>query len=95
MTEIFMQQVGMAGGLWAEVEPDSIGLGLLIRHLLAAAVFSALGIVIFGVSIVILARCLPFSLRKEIEEDQNMALAIIIAGVFIGIALIIAAAIVG
>ena len=37
----------------------------------------------------------PFSIRKEIEEDQNIALGIIIAGVIIGIALIISAAISG
>jgi uncharacterized membrane protein YjfL (UPF0719 family) len=37
----------------------------------------------------------PFSVKKEIEDDQNTALAIIIAGVLIGISLIIAAAISG
>ena len=37
----------------------------------------------------------PFSVRKEIEEDQNIALAIVIASVILGSALIIAAAIHG
>ncbi len=37
----------------------------------------------------------PFSLRKEIEEDQNIALAIVMASVIIGIAMIIVAAITG
>jgi putative membrane protein len=36
---------------------------------------------------------MPFSLRKEIEEDQNTALAIIIGSVIIGMSIIIAAAI--
>jgi uncharacterized membrane protein YjfL (UPF0719 family) len=35
----------------------------------------------------------PFSFRKEIEEDQNISLGIIIGCVFIGLAIIIAAAI--
>jgi uncharacterized membrane protein YjfL (UPF0719 family) len=37
----------------------------------------------------------PFSVKKEIEEDQNVALAIIMAGVIIGVSLIIAFAIAG
>ena len=37
----------------------------------------------------------PFSVRKEIEEDHNIALAIVIASVIFGSALIIAAAIHG
>ena len=35
----------------------------------------------------------PFSVRKEIEDDQNVALAIVIASVILGSALIIAAAV--
>jgi uncharacterized membrane protein YjfL (UPF0719 family) len=37
----------------------------------------------------------PFSIRKEIEEDQNIALGIIIGAAFIGLAIILAAAIKG
>jgi uncharacterized membrane protein YjfL (UPF0719 family) len=37
----------------------------------------------------------PFSVKKEIEEDQNSALAIIIGALIIGISIIIAAAING
>jgi uncharacterized membrane protein YjfL (UPF0719 family) len=38
---------------------------------------------------------LPFSMRKEIEEDHNMALGIIIASIIIGIAMIVSAAVHG
>ena len=37
----------------------------------------------------------PFSVKKEIEEDQNQALAIIIGALIIGIAIIVASAING
>jgi uncharacterized membrane protein YjfL (UPF0719 family) len=37
----------------------------------------------------------PFSVKKEIEDDQNNALAIIIGALIIGISIIIAAAING
>ncbi|MEO1365965.1 MAG: DUF350 domain-containing protein [Acidobacteriota bacterium] len=35
----------------------------------------------------------PFSVRKEIEEDQNVALGIILGAVILGISIIVAAAI--
>ncbi len=49
----------------------------------------------FAIAFFLMIKVTPFSVRKEIEEDQNTALAIIMAGVIIGISLIIAAAIGG
>jgi uncharacterized membrane protein YjfL (UPF0719 family) len=43
----------------------------------------------------IIAKSAPFSVRKEIEDDQNIALAIVIGSVILGSALIIAAAVHG
>ncbi|HEX3584328.1 MAG TPA: DUF350 domain-containing protein, partial [Thermoanaerobaculia bacterium] len=37
----------------------------------------------------------PFSIRKEIEEDQNISLAILIGSVMLGLAIIIASTIHG
>ena len=59
------------------------------------AVFAAIGLAVFGIAFWLMTRLAPFSVKKEIEEDQNTALAIIMAGVLIGISLIIAAAISG
>lgn len=56
-------------------------------------VYVVLGLVVFGVGFMIINKAVPFSLRKEIEEDQNTALGIIIGSVIIGLAIIIAAAI--
>jgi uncharacterized membrane protein YjfL (UPF0719 family) len=67
----------------------------MLRTLVSALAFSALGIVLFAVAFLIIVKVSPFSLRKEIEEDQNTSLAIIIASVIIGIALIVSAAIHG
>ncbi len=62
---------------------------------LSTIVYSALGVVIFGLTFWMVTKIVPFSVRKEIEEDQNTALAIILGSVFIGLAIIIAAAITG
>ena len=59
------------------------------------AVFAAIGLAVFGIAFWLIVKIAPFSVKKEIEDDQNTALAIIIAGVLIGISLIIAAAVSG
>ncbi len=58
-------------------------------------IFAGVGILLFALAFWIIVKVSPFSTRKEIEEDQNIALAIIIGSVVIGIALIVSAAIHG
>ena len=62
-------------------------------QVVSALVFSAIGIAVFGLFFLILPRLLPFSLKKEIEEDQNVALGVVIAAVVLGMAFIIGQAI--
>lgn len=63
--------------------------------LVSSAAFSLVGLVVFGIAFVLMGKLAPFSLRKEIEEDHNVALAIIMAGVIIGIALVVSSAVAG
>jgi putative membrane protein len=65
----------------------------LTNNVLAAVIFAALGIVTFLVAFVVVDRLTPYDLWKEIIEEQNSALAILIGLAALGIALIIAAAI--
>ncbi|MFM9066115.1 MAG: DUF350 domain-containing protein, partial [Planctomycetota bacterium] len=65
----------------------------LVRSLLGAAVFTLLGLVLFALSVLLVSRLAPFSLRKEIEEDQNVAVGVMLGAMMIGISIIIAAAI--
>ena len=58
-------------------------------------VYVIMGLVVFSVGFLIIRKVTPFSIRKEIEEDQNIALGIIIGSVILGLAVIIAAAISG
>lgn len=67
----------------------------LVQHIVSSLIFSAIGIVVFAIAFLIMSKVTPFSIRKEIEEDQNTALAIVMGSVIIGIALIIAAAVFG
>lgn len=61
--------------------------------LLAAVIYAALGLVIFGVAFVVVDRLTPYSLWKEIVDEQNTALAIIVGAVAIGISIIVSSAI--
>jgi len=54
---------------------------------------SALGVVIFAIAFAIMVKLSPFSVKKEIEIDQNTSLAILYGSVFIGLAIIISAAV--
>lgn len=67
----------------------------LLGHLKNAVVFSLLGIVLFGIVWFMVVKISPFSIRKELEEDQNMALGIVLGCLILGISIIVAAAIHG
>lgn len=52
-------------------------------------VYFVLGLGLFGISVLIMNWVTPFSIRKEIETDQNIALAIVMGSALIGIAIIL------
>jgi len=66
----------------------------LSEHLLAVVIYSVVGVLVLGSCFWIMKRLMPFSVTKEIEEDQNIALAVLMGSVIIGMSIIIAAAIV-
>ena len=67
----------------------------LLPVVVTTLVFVVIGLIIFALTFFVIAKSTPFSVRKEIEEDHNVALAIVIASVILGSALIIAAAVHG
>jgi putative membrane protein len=67
----------------------------LIGPVILSVVFTVIGLLLFGVCLVVVVKIAPFSVRKEIEEDQNVALGIIIGCMILGIAIILAAALLG
>jgi putative membrane protein len=62
-------------------------------YLLNAAVFAFLGIVIFVIAFALIDWITPYHLWKEIVEEKNLALAVLIGAMSIGICIIIAAAV--
>ena len=66
-----------------------------LHQLVSALVFAVLGIVIFLAAFKIAEKFLPFNLVKELTEDDNVAVGVLMAAVILGLAIIIAAAING
>ncbi len=83
------------------IESPALSPGLVVHLpdlanvLLTTVIFAVFGLIVFAVAYIIIVKVTPFSIRKEIGDDQNTALAIVIGAVIIGISLIIAAAIQG
>jgi uncharacterized membrane protein YjfL (UPF0719 family) len=68
---------------------------IFLWRLCSAVIYVVIGLAIFAAAYLVIDKVTPFSLRKELLEDKNYALAIVLAGVFVSIALILAAAIHG
>ncbi|MBC7925921.1 MAG: DUF350 domain-containing protein [Bryobacteraceae bacterium] len=68
---------------------DDIHLGSLLNAIL----FASTGLLLLGVAFVFIDRLTPYDLWKEICENRNIALAILLAGLSIAVALIISAAV--
>ena len=68
---------------WHDVKPLAM---------LSTIIYSVIGLLVFAGALWIMDKVTPFSIQKEIEQDQNTALAIIMGSVFISLAIIIQAA---
>lgn len=79
----------------AAFAPEDSGMirGTMLRLLIETAIFVSIGLVVFVIAFFVMTKLAPFSVRKEIEDDQNTALGIVMGSVIIGLAIIIAAAI--
>lgn len=61
--------------------------------LVGSLLYSIIGVIIFWISFIIIDKLTPYQLWKEIVEDHNTALAIVVGSMAIGICIIIASAI--
>ncbi len=64
-----------------------------VEYLINACVFALLGILIFIGAFALIDKMTPYALWKEIVEEKNVALAILVGAMSVGICIIIAAAV--
>ena len=60
---------------------------------LGSLVYALIGVVVFWLCFVVIDKLTPYDLWHEIVEKQNMALALVVAAMCLGISIIVAAAI--
>jgi putative membrane protein len=100
LTEMLARPAAIALALFQAPAEDTYGFGRGMmagfgRQLIATLAFTVLGLLLFGLAFWVIGKVTPFSIRKELEEDHNTAIAIVIAAVIIGISLIVSAAVQG
>lgn len=61
--------------------------------ILNSLIYALLGVVIFIISFIIVDKLTPYDLWKQLVEEKNIALAIVLGAAALGICVIIAAAI--
>lgn len=67
---------------------------IFIKWILWTFIYSLIGISMMAILVFIIDKMTSFSIKKEIVEDENVALGIMFGCGFIAIAIIIAAAII-
>ena len=63
------------------------------RPVVDSILYSVLGTAVLLAAFALIEKVLPFSMRKEVAEDHNVALGIILGAFILGVSLIISSAI--
>ena len=61
-----------------------------VEPIVSTVVIGVVAIALLFVSVWLMEKLSPFSLRKEIEDDHNVSAAIVIGAIVIGVSLVIA-----
>jgi putative membrane protein len=66
-----------------------------LRVFLSTVIYTIFGVIVFALAFWAMVKISPFSIRQELEADHNVAVAVLMAAVILGLAIIIAAALHG
>ena len=87
---------GLAGRALAqasEAAPETSRLLHLMDGVIGTLVYGLIGILLVVVGYKVFSWILPFDVKKELEEDHNVAVGILLAALVLGICLVVAASI--
>jgi uncharacterized membrane protein YjfL (UPF0719 family) len=68
-------------------------MGIQLGNVVNAIVFAAIGIAVFAGAFLVIDKVTPYNLWKEVVQEHNTALAILLGTMSIGICIIIASAV--
>lgn len=72
-----------------------MNLSPMLQTFVSTVAYTVFGVIVFALAYWAMVKVSPFSIRQEIETDHNTAVAILMAAVILGLAIIIAAALHG
>ena len=72
-----------------------MNIDLSLPYLVSSVVYTVLGLLLMVIAVSVINRFFGLNLKKELVEDHNVASGVLLAGLFIAIAIIIASAIHG
>jgi putative membrane protein len=67
----------------------------MFKVFFSTLLYTVFGVVVFAIAFWAMIKISPFPIRHELETDHNVAVAILMASVILGLAIIIAAALHG
>jgi len=83
--------------LWSSLamaqESGGMDPGRILAGVVDTLVYTVLGILMLVISYKVFGAIVPFDLNKELAEDDNPAVGVFMAGIFVAVGLIIASAI--
>lgn len=68
-------------------------MGVQLTNVVNAILYAAIGIVIFAGAFLVIDKATPYNLWKEIVQEHNIALAVLLGAMSLGICVIIASAV--
>ena len=84
--------------LWANTalaQGGGVEMSRVLAGVVDSLVYTVLGILLLVISYKVFGAVVPFDLNKELAEDDNTAVGVFMAGIFIAVGLVISAAIAG
>lgn len=67
---------------------------IVVADVVSTIVFTFIGVLMMGACWWAINKISPFSVVREIEQDQNVALAIIVGSIFLSLSIIIASVVI-
>ena len=68
-------------------------MGIQLTNVVNAVVYAGIGIVIFALAFLVIDKVTPYNLWKEIVQEHNTALAVLLGAMSLGVCVIIASAV--
>ncbi len=79
---------------WLTFKSGIVASAFDANEFVSTLIYAGLGLALFALVFFIITKISPFSVRKEIEDDQNVALAILIGSVMVALAIILGSVII-